>query len=262
MEPVIRFRSAVALVGRFPVLAGADLDVDPGEIVLLRGANGAGKTSLLRAAAGLLRVVAGEARVLGADLTVDPRAVRRRIGLLGHAGGLYDDLNAVDNVRFAVRAAGGSTGSVESALDRLGITGRLPATPVRALSAGQRRRVALASLVARRPELWLLDEPHAGLDAEHRDLLDALVREAVADGATVVLASHEHERAGSLATRAVTVAGGMVVGERQAGDDEAALDGPAPAAGPVISGPVVPGPVAPTSGPVPPAPGERAAHVA
>jgi heme ABC exporter ATP-binding subunit CcmA len=210
MDPVIRFRSAVALVGRFPVLAGVDLDVTDGEIALLQGANGAGKTSLLRACAGLLRVVAGEATVLGADLVADPRAVRRRVGLLGHATALYDDLSAADNVRFAVRAAGGPVQAVGPALERLGLTGRLAGTSVGSLSAGQRRRVALAALVARDPELWLLDEPHAGLDAEHRDLLDDLVRDAVERGATVLLASHETDRARALAGRIVTVAGGMV----------------------------------------------------
>jgi heme ABC exporter ATP-binding subunit CcmA len=210
MDPVIRFRSAVALVGRFPVLAGVDFDVTRGEIVLLQGANGAGKTSLLRACAGLLRIAAGEASVLGEDLVANPRAVRRRVWLLGHATALYDDLTALDNVRFAIRAAGGSTAVVGPALDRLGLTGRLASTRVSALSAGQRRRVALAALVGRDPELWLLDEPHAGLDADHRDLLDGLVRDAVSRGATVVIASHEHDRARSLAGRTVTLAGGVV----------------------------------------------------
>jgi heme ABC exporter ATP-binding subunit CcmA len=210
MDPVIRFRSAVALVGRFPVLAGVDLDVGRGEIVLLQGPNGAGKTSLLRACAGLLRVASGEARVLGEDLVAEPRAVRRRVGLLGHATGLYDDLTAADNVRFAVRAGGRPVAAASAALDRLGLVGRLPGTAVGALSAGQRRRVALAALVARDPELWLLDEPHAGLDVEHRDLLDELVREAVHRGATVLLASHEHDRAQGLAKRIVTVAGGVI----------------------------------------------------
>jgi heme ABC exporter ATP-binding subunit CcmA len=210
MDPVVRLRSAVALVGRFPVLAGVDLEVDRSEIVLLQGANGAGKTSILRACAGLLRVVSGEAIVLGRDLVADPRAVRRRVGLLGHATSLYDDLSATDNVRFAVRAAGGSVTEVGPALERLGLTGRLPGTVVGSLSAGQRRRVALAALVARRPELWLLDEPHAGLDAEHRDLLDVIVRQAASEGATVLIASHEHDRAGALAARTVTVAGGAI----------------------------------------------------
>ncbi len=213
MDPVIRLRSAVALVGRFPVLAGVDLDVPAGEVLLLQGANGAGKTSILRACAGLLRVVAGEARVLGLDLTADGRQVRRRVGLFGHSTGLYDDLTVQENVRFAVRAAGGDPAGVPAALERLGLSGRLRATPVASLSAGQRRRTALASLLARDPELWLLDEPHAGLDAEHRDLLDDLVRGAAGRGRTVVISSHERERAHALAGRVVVVAGGVVVPE-------------------------------------------------
>lgn len=210
MDHVIRFRSAVALAGRFPVLAGVDLDVAPGDVVLLRGANGAGKTSLLRACAGLLRVVAGEATVLGHDLVRDQRAVRRRVGLLGHQTGLYDEMTAADNLRFALRAARAPVSAAAPAMEMLGLTGRLASTPVAALSAGQRRRVALAVLVARDPELWLLDEPHAGLDAEYRDLLDRLVLQAAGRGATVLLASHEADRAGALAHRVVTVAGGAV----------------------------------------------------
>jgi heme ABC exporter ATP-binding subunit CcmA len=193
-------------------LAGADLDVDAGEVVLLTGANGAGKSTVLRVCAGLVPIASGQATVLGCDVAADRRALRRRVGLLGHATFLYDDLSVVDNVRFAVRAAGGDTARVEPALGRLGLDGRLAGVDVGRLSAGQRRRTALAVLVARGPELWLLDEPHAGLDAEGRDLLDALVGEVVAGGATVVLASHEVERAAGLATRTLTVAGGMIRG--------------------------------------------------
>ena len=211
MDPVICFRSAVALVGRFPVLAGVDLEVGSGEVVALAGANGAGKTSLLRACAGLLPVVAGEATVLGRDLVSNPRAVRRRVGMLGHSTFLYDDLSVADNLRFAVRAARGDLSNVEPALERLGLTGRLRGTPVSALSAGQRRRAALAVLVARDPELWLLDEPHAGLDAEHREVLDGVIADAAARGATVLVASHEHERVSALAARTVSLAGGATV---------------------------------------------------
>jgi heme ABC exporter ATP-binding subunit CcmA len=212
MAAAIRFRSAIALLGVFPVLAGVDLDVARGEVVLLEGANGAGKTSLLRACAGLLAVSSGQAEVLGYDLRRDRRTVRRQLGLLGHATALYDDLTVEDNVRFATRAGRGRPGAVGDALERLGLTGRLRTTAVGRLSAGQRRRTALAVLVARDPELWLLDEPHAGLDAAHRELLDGLLGDAVARGATVVLASHEHERASVLAGRVVTMAGGHVVG--------------------------------------------------
>src|SRR5205823_5290312 len=87
MEPVIHLRSAVCLLGRFPALAGVDLDVEGGEIVLLQGPNGAGKTTVLRACAGLLPFTDGEAVVLGHDLRVDRVSVRPRIGLLGHATG-------------------------------------------------------------------------------------------------------------------------------------------------------------------------------
>ncbi|HEV7888661.1 MAG TPA: heme ABC exporter ATP-binding protein CcmA [Acidimicrobiales bacterium] len=210
MAPAIRFRSAVALLGRFPALAGVDLAVDPGEVVLLQGVNGAGKTSLLRACAGLLPVVSGEAEVLGCDLRKDRRAVRRRVGLLGHSGFLYEDLTVEDNVRFAVRAGGAPTGNVEPALARLGLDGRLRRVHAGRLSAGQRRRTSLAAIVARDPDLWLLDEPHAGLDADGRDLIDGLVHQAVAQGKAVLLASHEADRAESLAQRIVVMAGGQV----------------------------------------------------
>jgi heme ABC exporter ATP-binding subunit CcmA len=214
MEPVVRLRAAVALAGRFPVLAGADLTVDEGEIVLLRGPNGAGKTSLLRACAGLLVVASGSATVLGHDLTdaAQRRAVRRRVGLLGHGNALYDDLTVADNVRFWARAAGASRAEADAAMARLGLDGRLAGVAAARLSAGQRRRASLACLVARRPQLWLLDEPHAGLDHSGRDTVDDLLGAAVAAGATVMLASHELDRAVSVATRTVEVAGGAVLG--------------------------------------------------
>ena len=99
--------------------------------------------------------------------------------------------------------------------------------PVARLSAGQRRRTSLACLLARRPELWLLDEPHAGLDNDARDLLDGLVRQAVGQGATVVLSSHELDRAEALADRVVTLAGGITGGAsrpREPGHERAAAD--------------------------------------
>jgi heme ABC exporter ATP-binding subunit CcmA len=211
LEPVVHLRSAVALIGRFPALAGVDLDVAAGEVVLLRGPNGAGKTTLLRVCAGLVPVTAGEAVVLGVDLCRDRAAVRRRVGLLGHATFLYDELTVAENAEFWARASGSSRTDARAALDRLGVADRLRGLPVHALSAGQRRRVSFACMVARRPELWLLDEPHAGLDAAGRDVVDELVREAASVGATVLFASHELDRAEAVADRVVTITGGTVV---------------------------------------------------
>lgn len=209
MEPVVHLRDAVALLGRFPALAGVNLDVARGEVVLLRGPNGAGKTTVLRVCAGLVPVVRGDARVLGHDLRRDTRRVRRRVGLLGHASGLFDDLTVADNVTFWGRAYRAGRPDIEAALDLVGLSDRLRDVPVARLSAGQRRRTSLACLLARRPELWLLDEPHAGLDAEARDLLDDLVRQAVGQGATVMMSSHELDRAEALADRVVEVDGGV-----------------------------------------------------
>lgn len=210
MEPVVHLADVVAVLGGFPVLAGADLTVQRGEILLLRGPNGAGKTSLLRLCAGLLPVERGTAMVLGCDLAADRTAVRTRVGLLGHANGLYADLTVADNVAFWGATVGATKDEVAGSLARMGLDGRLADVHVSRLSAGQRRRTALACLVARRAELWLLDEPHAGLDAAGRDELDATLREAAASGATVMVASHELERAGALATRVVEVVGGQV----------------------------------------------------
>lgn len=210
MAPIVQLRSAVALIGRFPALAGVDLDIDPGEIVLLRGANGAGKTTLLRLCAGLVPVTSGTALVLGEDLVRRPAAVRRRVGLLGHATFLYQDLTVRENVDFWARAAGASVEDGVAALDRLGVATRLWNLPVHALSAGQRRRVSFASMVCRRPELWLLDEPHAGLDRDGRDVIDDLMREAASVGATVLFASHELDRASGVASRTVLISGGVV----------------------------------------------------
>lgn len=210
METVVHLSNAVAVLGQFPVLAGANLDVQRGEIVLLQGPNGAGKTSLLRLFAGLLPLARGEGTVLGCDLRTDREAVRKRVGLLGHANGLYYDLNVTENVRFWGATVGASAAEVDAAMVRMGLAQRLAKVQVSKLSAGQKRRTALACLVARRAELWLLDEPHAGLDAAGRDELDATLREATAAGATIIVASHELERASALATRHVEVVGGQI----------------------------------------------------
>ena len=210
MGRVVELEDAVVVLGAFPALAGVDLTVDVGEIVLLRGPNGAGKTTLLRVCAGLVPLARGRGTILGADLTLDRGAVRRRVGLLGHRNGLYLDLSVAENVGFWGATVGATDDEIAAAMDRLGLSGRLAVLPVRRLSAGQQRRTALACLVARRAQLWLLDEPHAGLDAAGRDELDATLRQAAASGATVIVASHELERAGSLATRTVDVVAGQV----------------------------------------------------
>ena len=208
METVIELKGVVAVLGSFPALAGVSLSVQRGEILLLRGPNGAGKTSLLRVCAGLMPIERGTGSILGIDLATNRQDIRTRVGLLGHTNGLYLDLTVEQNIQFWASTVGASQEEVANAMSTMRVDGRLAKVKAGQLSAGQRRRTALASLIVRRAEIWLLDEPHAGLDAAGRDELDALLRNAVAAGATVVLASHESERAAGLATRTVTVDGG------------------------------------------------------
>jgi heme ABC exporter ATP-binding subunit CcmA len=208
MDTVIELSGVVAVLGQFPALAGVDLSVQRGEIVLLQGPNGAGKTSLLRVCAGLMPIERGTGHVLGIDLATNREAIRSRVGLLGHANGLYLDLTVMQNLQFWASTVAATESEVSTAMATMRIDGRLAGVKASQLSAGQRRRCALASLIVRRAEIWLLDEPHAGLDAAGRDELDALLRSAVTSGATVVLASHERDRALGLATRTVTIDGG------------------------------------------------------
>ena len=208
MDTVIELSGVVAVLGQFPALAGVDLTVQRGEIVLLQGPNGAGKTSLLRVCAGLLPIERGSGHVLGIDLATNREAIRSRVGLLGHANGLYLDLTVMQNLQFWASTVAATTSEISAAMATMRIDGRPAEVKASQLSAGQRRRCALASLIVRRAEIWLLDEPHAGLDAAGRDELDALLRSAVTSGATVVLASHERDRALGLATRTVTIDGG------------------------------------------------------
>ncbi len=203
----------VALLGSFPALSGFSLVVPTPQVVVLRGPNGAGKSTVLNVCAGLVAAQRGTVHVLGSDVRVDRHSVRRHLGYLGHRTGLYDDLTVEQHLRLAARAAGVETSVVESTLSRVGLDGRLAKLGCVHLSAGQRRRVALGALIVRQVPLWLLDEPHAALDTDGRDLLDSVVREAASTDTTVVFASHDQERAEALADRIVTVVGGRVIAD-------------------------------------------------
>ncbi len=208
MEPTIECVDVVAVMGGFPVLAGASMRAEAGEILLLQGPNGAGKTSLLRVVAGLLPVHSGSARVMGIDLVAEPRRARSHVGMLGHANGLYGDLTVMENVAFWGSTVGASATEIEAAVARMGLSERLANVPARKLSAGQKRRTALACLIARRAGVWLLDEPHSGLDVVGRDELDSVIVQAAAAGATILISSHELDRGSKLADRVLTVRGG------------------------------------------------------
>ena len=215
MPNVLQLREAVCLLGRFPALAGLDLDLDAGGVTLLSGPNGAGKTTLLRLLAGLIPLHSGTGTVLGSDLNTDRVSHRRRLALVGHDTFCYDDLTVRENLIFSAKASGRKGEIGESAMERLGLSHVAGVLHSR-LSAGQRRRLALAAAFGRDPELLLLDEPHAGLDSEGREILDEILRETNATGRTVIIASHELDRTRALADREFSIRGGRAYSVEQA----------------------------------------------
>jgi heme ABC exporter ATP-binding subunit CcmA len=209
----VLLRGAVSMASGFPLLSGVDLQLHSSSLTVLVGANGAGKTSLLRLLAGLIGLSAGEGSVLGLDLaTIDRRQLRRRVGWLGHEGSFYDDLTVAENLTFAAKALERPIDELATVLERVGLSARRDIV-VKQLSAGQRRRLGLAWLLLRRPELWLLDEPYASLDDEARTFFDALLSDVVQRGATVIVSAHDPLRSARLHPRTLLMAGGRIVSE-------------------------------------------------
>lgn len=208
--PAIVLRDVVSVVGGFPVLAGVDLDLSVGEILLLTGRNGAGKTSLLRVIAGLAPVTSGKATAFGYDLARPPRAHRNRVVFVGGDAGCYEALTLRRNLELYAGATRQAPAELLGVAADLGLEAQLE-VPFGRLSTGQRQRCALAIGLARRADVLLLDEPHSGLDARGRDLIDRTVVDAAARGAIVVVVSHELERARRIATAEVVVSGGCVL---------------------------------------------------
>lgn len=189
--------SALACVrGERAVFAGLSFALAPGGALMLVGANGAGKSSLLRLMAGLLKPAAGRLTWDGADIALDAEAHRRRLRYVGHADAIKAALSVEENLRTWAVLWGGPDGTpprIAAALDAFGI-GRLRDVPGRYLSAGQRRRLALARLLVAPARLWLLDEPRTALDADAMDRLDRVVARHRQQGGLVVMALHGGER--------------------------------------------------------------------
>ncbi|MGH2446396.1 MAG: heme ABC exporter ATP-binding protein CcmA [Candidatus Limnocylindria bacterium] len=194
-----------------PALAGVSLRVDAGRTVALLGPNGAGKTTLLRILATAIRPSYGSASVDGLDLGRDADLVRTRVAYLSHATGLYDDLTARENLAFAATmlATPDRTARVERALADIGLGARAN-DPVRELSAGMRKRLALGRILLGQASLVLLDEPHAALDAEGMGIVDQLLAAWHEVGVTVVIASHAAERFEALLDGRILLDRGLV----------------------------------------------------
>ena len=194
----------------FPLLSGVNLEIERGTLTVVMGPNGAGKTSLLRLVGGLDQLSSGTGETVGVDLAHgNLRALRRRVGWLGHEGSFYADLSARENLEFAARALGRPLKDVAPALERVGL-GQRTETATKELSAGQRRRLGLAWLLVRRAELWLLDEPYASLDDAGREFFAGLLGDVVTAGATVMVSAHDLLRSRGPNPRVVHLVGGRV----------------------------------------------------
>lgn len=193
------------------VLDDFDLDVAGGEAVALLGANGAGKTTLLKILATLTRPTRGVARVAGYDCVREPEEVRRHVGLVAHGSHLYEDLTALENLRFWTELGGRrpSTAELRAALADVELE-RVADARVRTFSAGMKRRLSLARLVLSRPRVLLLDEPSAGLDPRARKWLEAHLEAFKAAGGALLVATHSFGRELAVADRVAILAGGRL----------------------------------------------------
>ncbi len=173
------------------LFAGLSFTLRAGEAAVLSGPNGAGKTSLLRAVAGLLRPAAGAVTFEGDAGPLETEAARERHAhLLGHHDGLKTGRTAAEELGFWTRWLGGSDAARARAAEAFELAPLLP-LEVRRLSAGQRRRLSLARLLAAPRALWLLDEPLAPLDAARRASFGAVIRAHLDDGGLVLAAAHD-----------------------------------------------------------------------
>ena len=184
---IVRATGLVVLRGDRLVLDGIDLALAPGAALLLTGRNGAGKSTLLRTLAGLCPLAAGTVTWDGVDVRDEPSRHALRIAYLGHQDALKPGLTLAENLRLAAVRLGG--GDLPAALAAHGLEG-LAGLPVRLLSAGQRRRAALARVLLTGAPLWLLDEPSLGLDAAAQGRLGAVLAAHRAAGGMVVASTH------------------------------------------------------------------------
>jgi len=192
--------------GERSLFDGIDFSVKAGEWLHVRGANGSGKTSLLRLLAGLSRPEAGQVNWHGESIARVAQDYHRALLFLGHHAAVKEELTGAENLQLSAQLDGGEIdrAEVDHALGRFGLKGRED-LPVRVLSAGQKRRVLLARLMTRKAKLWVLDEPFTALDAEGVELLDRELAERRERG-TFLVATHAPGRLESLATAQTALA--------------------------------------------------------
>ena len=197
------------------VLDDVSLELGAGQGLTLLGANGTGKTTLLRILATLLRPTSGALRVAGADAVKEPDAVRGAIDMVGHGSWVYEDLTALENLRFWAVMGGHDAGRarLRATLEQVELDASADRR-ARTVSAGMKRRLALARVLLGRARLLLLDEPFTGLDRAGRKWLGEFLLSFKARGGALVVATHSFDAGVGVADRVAILSGGRVVLDR------------------------------------------------
>ena len=210
-HPTLRLQGLARRFGTRWALRGVTLDVARGEVVGIVGHNGSGKSTLLRVISTALRPSAGDGWVFGHHLLKDAIEVRRHIGFLAHAPGLYDDLTATENLMFAARMFGIAETGLEAVLERVGLS-HARNERVRGFSAGMQRRLALARLMLGNPDLLLLDEPYNNFDPQGIELVNEVIQDARARGGAALVVLHDKRQGERVLDRIVELGRGVVIG--------------------------------------------------
>jgi ABC-2 type transport system ATP-binding protein len=200
--------------GKTNALDGLDLTAEPGEVLAVLGPNGAGKTTFVRAVATLLRIDSGTLRVAGHDVSREPQAVRRAIGLAGQFAAVEPAMTARENLEMIARLFGqrraSAKANAQAVLEQLGLLDDADRL-VRTYSGGMRRRLDLGASLVGAPRLLLLDEPTTGLDPRSRIELWDAIRKLVKQGTDVLLTTQYLDEADQLASRIVIIDHGRVI---------------------------------------------------
>ncbi len=207
--------------GDWPVLWDLDLTVEWGRFLVIFGANGVGKTTLLKVLSTQARPDAGQVWVGGIERNQDPRAVRRMLGVVPHRNLLYEDMTCQENLRFFARLYGvrNPERRISEALDIMGLEARRN-SKAGTLSNGMQRRLSIARAILHEPRILLMDEPEAGLDQEALDMLGGLLEGWVAEGRSVVMTTHNVEQGLEWGDRVAILSGGKIAYE----ESRSALD--------------------------------------
>jgi ABC-2 type transport system ATP-binding protein len=212
--PAIEIRDVVCQFGRIRALNGLSLSIASGTVVGIVGPNGAGKTTLIDVVCGLVKPDQGSVRVLGQDVSGNTTALRAKIGVLPQETALYDEVTAIQNLRFAAALydTKNAEARIREVLELVGLSAR-GNDVVRGFSGGMQRRLAIARALLHDPQLLILDEPTVGVDVEARHQIWTHIRSLRASGRTVILTTNYLDEAEALCDRVAVLRSGSLIAE-------------------------------------------------